>query len=359
MLRDRSLTVAARQGAVNTILSRARQQAVFPKQQGGALLAVLWLSMALSAIAFSVANTVRGETERTSTATESLRAYYLASGSIDRAVLWVYWGLLGQYSNPDGSPRYYRAPMPYIRYSYEPGEVLVEVIPEAGKLNINRAQEADIGRLLFTIGVDADRARQIAQGIIAYRTYSAEAAQSPATSGDGSTIRPRNASLEELEELLLVPGMTPDIFYGRFDRDPSGRLIPRGGLRDCLTVWGAGNTIDVNTAAPALLESLGLNPDIVQQIVARRIATPFKNMDEVRPLLAGMAPEAMGRLGIGGATIWTLRATARLRLPGGKLSDVRRTVSAAVKFLDPGQFNPPYHILRWYDDAWSPAVIPF
>ncbi len=327
-----------------------------PRQNGGALLAVLWLSVALSAIAFSVANSVRGETERTSTAAESLRAYYLSAGSIDRAILWISWGIYGQYANPDGSPKYYRAPMPYIRYSYPAGEVMVEVIPEAGKLNINTANEQDIVRLLFTTGAGPERAQQIAQGIVAYRS-AAEQSSTGVPQG-GSTFQPRHASLEELEEILLVPGMTPDIFYGRFDREPSGRLVPRGGLRDCLTVWGAGSQVDVNTAPPALLESLGLNPEMIRQIVARRVATPFKSMEEVQAVTAGAGPEA-ARLGIGGATIWSLRATARVRLPGGKLSDVRRTVAAVVKFLDPGQFNRPYHILRWYDDAWSPGVIPF
>jgi len=43
--------------------------------RGGALLAVLWLSAALAAIAFSLANTVRGETERASTAVDGLRSY--------------------------------------------------------------------------------------------------------------------------------------------------------------------------------------------------------------------------------------------------------------------------------------------
>ncbi len=320
----------------------------------------MWLSVALTAIAFSVASSVRGETERTSTSTESLRAYYLAAGSIDRAVLWVNWGLNGQYSNPDGSPRYYRAPMPYIRYSYDSGEVLVEVIPEAGKLNVNVASEPELTRLLFAVGVDAERTRQVAEGIIGYRTFSEQAGQQAGpSSGDGSTFRARNASLEELEEILLVPGMTPDIFYGRFDRDPSGRLIPRGGLRDCLTVWGIGSFVDINTAAPALLESLGLSAAVVQRIVAQRSATPFKNMAEVQAVLQGEGPATAGRLGIGGSTIWTLRATARLKLPNGRLSDVRRTVAGVVKFLNPGQFNPPYHILRWYDDAWSPAVAPF
>ena len=43
--------------------------------RGSALLAVLWLSLALSAIAFSVASTVHGETERVSTAVDGIRSY--------------------------------------------------------------------------------------------------------------------------------------------------------------------------------------------------------------------------------------------------------------------------------------------
>jgi general secretion pathway protein K len=327
--------------------------------RGGALLAVLWLSVALSAIAFSVASSVRGESERTSTAVDGLRAYYLASGSLDRAMLWVYWGMYGGYTYPDGSPMYYRPPMPYLHYQYDSGDVLVEMIPEAGKLNVNTARPEDLLRLLDTLGVPPDRAQTITQGILTWRTFSNAALQEAEAFGPslpgGSTFRPRKASLEELEEILLVPGMTPDIFYGRFDREPSGRLIPRGGLRECLTVWGTANRVDINTAPPALLESFGVPPGVVEQILARRMTQPFQSMDEVNPLLAG-APDAASHIGIGGATIWTLRATARLRLPGGSFSDLRRTVSAAVKFLDPGQFNPPYHVLRWYDDAWSPTV---
>src|SRR5882724_10414512 len=94
--------------------------------RGGALLAVLWLAAALSAIAFSVANTVRTETERTGTASEGLRAYYLASGSIDRAILWLQWGF-------NGSPQYFHPPMPYLRYAYPSGAAVVEVVPEITK----------------------------------------------------------------------------------------------------------------------------------------------------------------------------------------------------------------------------------
>jgi hypothetical protein len=59
-------------------------------------------------------------------------------------------------------------------------------------------------------------------------------------------------------------------------------------------------------------------------------------------------------LGIGGHSIFTVRATARLRLQNGQLSDLRRTEAALVKLM-PAGYDAPYHILRWYDSA-TPAT---
>ena len=59
--------------------------------RGSALLAVLWLSAALAAIAFSLSTTVRGEIERTSTAMDGLRSYYIAAGAVERAAIEVLW----------------------------------------------------------------------------------------------------------------------------------------------------------------------------------------------------------------------------------------------------------------------------
>jgi len=319
-------------------------------QRGSALLAVLWLSAALTAIAFSVAATVRSETERASTTSESTRAYYLASGSIERAALWMFWTLAIGIRDPAGAEMFYKSGSRLIEYDYPTGHVAVEVVPEGGKLNVNIATGVDLNRLLLSLGVQGERAEQIASGIIQWRTF-AEANTSPVTtSGGGSSFQPRHASLEELEEILLIPGMTPEIFYGRYDHEPSGRLIPRGGLRDCLTVWGTGSKIDVNTAPPALLESVGVPAEIVKVIIARR---PFGSMDEVAPLVPDQG--VFQRLGIAGSTIWTLRATARIRKPDGTLSDLRKTVAATVKLLDINVVGDPYHIMRWYDDAWSPV----
>ena len=64
---------------------------------------------------------------------------------------------------------------------------------------------------------------------------------------------------------------------------------------------------------------------------------------------AGGGP-GMGRLSLVPSPVVTLRATARLRMANGQYSDFRRTVSAVVKFLGP-EWNPPFHVLRWYDNA--------
>ncbi len=102
-------------------------------QRGSVLLAVLWLSAALTAIAFSVATTVRGETERAATASEGTRAYFLASGSVERAAMWMWWTLAIGIRDPKGAELFYKSGTRVIEYDYPTGHVSVELVPEAGK----------------------------------------------------------------------------------------------------------------------------------------------------------------------------------------------------------------------------------
>src|SRR5207237_179226 len=102
--------------------------------RGSALLAVLWLSLALSAIAFSVANTVHGETERVSTSVDGIKSYYLATGAIERGILYIEWG---RTTPPGDNVPYYSPGKPFLRMSFPTGEAEVEVIPETSKYNIN------------------------------------------------------------------------------------------------------------------------------------------------------------------------------------------------------------------------------
>jgi general secretion pathway protein K len=312
---------------------------------------VLWVSAALAAIAFSVAATVRGETERTSTLADGVRTYYLASGAIDRWVLYTGWQ---DYRNADGTPQFYETGMARVYMQFPTGVATVEVIPETAKLHLNESRPEELFHLLVALGADPDRAREIANAIIDWR--------SPAPGGMSifdqhylslsPSFRGRHASFEEIEELLLVKGMTPDLYYGTFVRDAQGNLSPRGGLKDCVSVYGSSTTVDANYAHPAVLASIGIPPAAVTAIVQRRRAQPFRNPADLNPF-AQMAGPAGNRLSLGQSNVYTIRATGQLRYPDGRLNDLTRSVSAVFKFNQPTKKRPNLprrELLRWYDN---------
>jgi general secretion pathway protein K len=317
------------------------------KAKGGALLAVLWLSAALAAIAFSLASTVGGEIERTSTALDGTRAYYLASGALERALLYMQWGQ--RYSLPDGTSRYYSRWTTSLHFSFPSGEAVVEIAPESARLNVNRAVPEDLFRLLLALGANPERAREITAAIQDWRSVPP---QGRLTDFDlyylalTPSFRAPHASFQSVEELLSVKGMTPELFHGTMVRAPQGGLVARIGLKDCVSVYGSGGQVDINAAPGPVLASTGLDPVTVNAILRQRQAQPFRSLEQLRALQ--LPDVALVRLTIGGGPIYTLRATARLRLPNGKLSDLSRSVGATVRFGKSG-VEGGYEVLRWWD----------
>lgn len=316
--------------------------------RGTALLAVLWLSAALAAIALSLADTVRGEAERSATAVDGLREQHLAEGALERAILYMDWGR----KHPD-NPRF-KPPTPYYPFEFPEGQAVVEVIPETAKYNINTAIPEDLFRLLVALGVQPARAEDIVAAIVDWRT---PAATGP-TAFDAfyQTLRPpyvsSHAPFQEIEELLEVRGITPDLFYGTWQTMPEGwqqHMFLRNGLRDCVSIFGTSGQFDINSAAPAVLAAVGVPPEGVAAIVRQRGVRAFHNADDMAAF-ASIAGPGFLHLRIGGNSIFTLRSTARVRLVNGQLSDMRRTVAALVKLM-PAGYDAPFHILRWYDSA--------
>jgi general secretion pathway protein K len=314
--------------------------------RGTALLAVLWLAAALATIAVSLADTVRGEAERSATAVDGLRSQDLAIGGLRRAILYMDWGR----THPD--PRY-KPPVPYFAFDFPEGRTIVDVIPENAKFNINTIPPADLLPLLLNLGVDPNRAEQITAAIVDWRAPPPQGS-SPFDAFYASLQPPYvapHARLQEVEELLSVQGITPDLFYGAWQPAPAGapqHLSLRTGLADCVSVFGNNNLFDANTAPPAVLATIGIPPEGVAALVQHRSVQPFTNAGDLAPF-SQIAGPGFAHLRVGGYTIFTLRSTARLRLPNGQLSDLRRTVAAQVKFLPAG--TETYHILRWYDTA--------
>jgi general secretion pathway protein K len=291
---------------------------------------------------------VRGETERAATLADGIRAYYLACGGVERALMYSLTSPRSPAPQTSGAAPRYSLQTPLMRLEFPAGVAIVEVIPETARLNLNAAKPAEFLNLLLALGAESRRAEEITAALIDWRSPSRGSQFDAFYLSQSPSFRARHASFEEVEEALLVKGMTPDIFYGNYSRDRQGRLVRLGGFRDCVSVFGTTQRFDVNSAEPALLVSLGVTQDAARQIVNLRRQAPIRNIGQLGPLVG----PAGGRLGVGGNTIYTFRSTARIRVSGGAFSDVARTVAAQVKFRKEGEF-PPYHVLRWHDNVVS------
>ena len=308
-------------------------------RRGAALISVLWLTAVLVAIAFSVSTTVRGEIDRATTLSEGIRCQFLARGAMDR--FFLDYQRLGRRIFPAG---------PIYRYSFPEGEAVIELVPEASKLNVNTIPGEDLTRLLLAMGVSPDQAESIAGAIVDWRTSPPAGQASPYDAAyleRGPTFLPRHASIQDGEELLMVRGVTRELYYGSLQRNAAGDLVPRGGLKDCLSVYGSNAGVDAQSANPAVMLALGVPEDGVARIMELRRRTPTF-LPEEWSLLRESLGVAAGRLSLGGRTMFTMRSTARLR-NGAGLSDTRRSVAALIKF-DPKP-QVPYHLLRWEDNV--------
>lgn len=305
-------------------------------QRGSALLTVLWLTAALAAIGLAVANTVRGETERASTNIDESRATFIARGAIARALLRMQWG-----------GAFYSSEQRSMNFDFPSATAQVEIIPETSRLNVNTIQSEQLILLLSALGVPADRAIETTAAIVDWRTP--DILHSSPFDGYYRAQTPsffaRHASFTENEELLLVRGVTADLYYG-----PALGVSGHAGLRDCLSVYGSSGVVDANTARAETMIAAGLSATDAQSIVNLRLQRPLGMADVQQIALAAGA--AGGRVGMSTGTMFTIRATARLKAGNGGFSDLRRSEAALVKFWRPGNTMrkaPGAEIIRWMD----------
>ena len=307
------------------------------RQSGSALLTVLWLTAALSAIGLAVASNVRGETERAATNVDDAKAYFIARGAIERAALHMSWG-----------PDYYRFGNPVMDLPFPHAVVRVEIVPETSKLSLNQTRPEELLRLLVALAVPEDRALEITEAIADWRRPVTPEHPSPFDAfylAQSPSFLPRHSSFTENEEMLQVKGITPDLYFGA-SLDNS-----RAGLRDCLSAYAAGGTLDINTARAETMIAVGIDAADAAAIVKSRAEHPVVDYKQLADIQQSLGP-AGARLRFGGSTMYTLRATAQLRQPDGRLSDMHRTVAALVKLFPPGnnQGKPPgFEVVRWYD----------
>ncbi len=279
-------------------------------QKGAALLAVLWLTVILTFIAGALASTVRTEVEATRNQVDRERGYFLARGAIQAAAL--------ELTSPPVRPE--EAEKQFGRrellFEFETGSARVELQPEVSKFNLNAMPALILARLLFQLAVPEAEARSLAVIIRA---------------------RADKVLFQRLEELLDMPGMTPEIFYGGFRNGAR-----RPALEDVLSLRRAGMAVDVNYAAVETLASLpGMDEQSAAAVDEARRRRPFRNLDEAGTVAPALrSPDAMPFVTLGGQGPMTLLAHGRARDTG-----LDRTIRATVE-IDRQEISK-MRILEW------------
>lgn len=313
-------------------------------ERGSALLAILGTVVLLAAFAFSMAAGVWNALDRASLHVDSAQAYFLARGGIETALHEM------TLASGRGQPPAFS--LERRRYEFSVGVVDVAIVSDGGKLNVNRVNQTALTTLLASAGANQHEAESLATAILEYRRSLLQGrirrfqrlGKDPRTRMPLSSFEQRPASIQVIEELLSIPGITPDLVYGSYRRVTASEGNVRGlrrvdGLMRFLRTNGPAS-VDVNAASIQVLRASGLSASLAQRILRARRTRPLRSGDQL--FLEATLQPLQVPLGVGGASSrWMLTAAANLQDGGAA-----RSVSALV---GPGASAGTLRIVRWYE----------
>lgn len=317
--------------------------------RGTVLVVVLWVLVALSLLALSFSVAVRTEVNASRNTVDQKRSYYFARAGIEYAIYKVLEsqsaffqsqqqleGQIGQ--QPVG-------PLNFVNLQLADGGADVEIIDETGKINLNLAPPHLIYNLLITIGVQPDDADIITDSIEDWRDPDDLNRANGAESEYYQSLNPpyfaKNGPFDVPEELLLVRGVTPEIYYGKKALSDTGERIEYYGLQNYLTTFSSIARININAAPAAVLAAIpGLDYDVANQIVAMRQQEPLMDIGQVMERIPGIPTEAANYLSAMRSQVYTLVSSGKLNN-----SEVISRVRAVVRMQNAGP--QLYTVLYW------------
>jgi len=232
----------------------------FPQRsrQGTILIMALWSLSLLTVFAVYLGVAVRTKITLQSRLEDRDKLYLLAESGIKKAIAVLNNDLmLNEYAfTAKAKQARHNNPAPLAGIALSGGKVDVSLVDEQSKIDLNKADLPTLQRLIkYVLNLDENSTLELAQAIYDWKEYGRsdligfyseeyyKSLESPFSAKD--------APFELLDELLLVKGMTKDIFR---------QLIPY------VTVYG-NNVININTASRIALLAAGLEEVLVDKIL--------------------------------------------------------------------------------------------
>lgn len=223
------------------------------RQQGVALVLVIWLGTLLMVVASSFLYASRSDALVVRNSVSIARAEAVADAAVHRAIYDVNRVDVGSTTvwKRDGAPN---------AWTFDGAAVRVETRDESAKIDINTASDPLLKGLLTSLGLPEEEAAPLLDAILDWRDPDSLKRINGAEESDyqaaGLAYRPANAQFQAIEELQLVLGMRPDIYR---------RMAP------LITVYSRQNGINPATASREVLQAIpNLPPEALERFLAQR-----------------------------------------------------------------------------------------
>ena len=319
------------------------------EQKGAVLVVVLWVMMAMSMLALSFSVSIRTEVDAARNVVDQKESYYLARAGIEYAIYKVIEAQTAFARIQQRREGDLQAIPPvltgYIDLPLARGGAGVQISDETGKMNVNLAPGYLLFNLLIMVGLDEQTADMITDSIEDWRDRDDLNRLNGAESNYYQALQEpylaKNGLFDVPEELLLVKGITPEIYYGRKGTTQDGAQIEYYALQKYLTTFTTINRINVNSAPlPVLAAIPGLDFDVATEIVAMRQEAPIANVTEIMERIPGIPTEASRLLSTVRSNVYTL-------VSDGYLSDSE--VIGRIRCVVRVDRNSPkgYSVLYW------------
>ncbi|HUJ10432.1 MAG TPA: type II secretion system minor pseudopilin GspK [Verrucomicrobiae bacterium] len=246
-------------------------------RSGVAIILVLWVVMVLSLLISGFAFTMHVETQVASYGRKELKAEMLARSGVEVARMEL---MLHQQSPTNSqfdasNQEWATNELLYVDHKLGDGTYNVKVTDEESKIPINFIAAAPQGdlvlkRLLSILGVDPFDGDVIIDSILdwidADDLTRLNGAESDYYQSLSPPYRAKNAPIDRVAEMLLIRGVTPELYYGTATADQEARPS----FPELFTTWPTGR-INVNTASSIVLQAmLNLDDQRAQAIISQR-----------------------------------------------------------------------------------------
>jgi len=248
---------------------------------------MLWILTLLSVIVGEFCHAMRTEVNITRNFKEETQSYYIAVAGVNRAVAELIRNeaMSQKARHPDTEEEEeeedqeirWRVNTDIPAIHFGDGQFEVKIGNESGKVDINGADDRLLKMLLNGFDLEDSDKDIIVDSILDWRDKNSlhrlNGAEDDYYHSLPEPYECKDDDFDSVEELLLVRGVTAEMFYG--------------GLRDMVTAYHSDiNKISINTASSTILRSLPqITDDLVRDIIEYRIKDDFKSLTELLPIV--------------------------------------------------------------------------